>query len=431
MKNKILNNPHVRESFSRIYGSDEQATRKQVIRYQELLKKFKKYFRWIDDSDIQLFSTPGRTEISGNHTDHNRGKVIAAAVNLDAIAAAAKVPSNRIIVYSEGFDHSFDVNISDLEPQKEEQGTTNALIRGIASRFRELGYKIGGFNACIISDVLPGSGLSSSAVIEVLIASILNTLYNKKKISEDSMAVIGQYAENNYFNKPCGLMDQLTCAKGGILTIDFKDPNKPVTKKVNFDFSRENFSILVVDTGGNHANLTEDYASIPREMKSVAEVLGRKVCREIEYDEVFFHLQKLRFSVGDRAILRALHFLDENRRVELQVKALENKNLDLFLKLAQESGNSSLRWLQNCYTLKNTADQGITLALALTEKYIKKIGRGACRVHGGGFAGTIQVFLPGRSIHDYIPLMESVFGKRCVLVLNIRSIGTYHLNTGL
>jgi galactokinase len=428
MSNKILNSRVVKESFSLIYGRDERIIREQVCRYQKLLQEFKQYFPGIDESDIQLFSTPGRTEISGNHTDHNHGRVIAAAVDLDAIAAVVKVPNDKIVIYSQGYEQGFEVDLNELNPCKEEQGTTNALIRGIAARFRELGRQTGGFFALVFSDVLPGSGLSSSAVIEVLIAEILNTLYNENKIAAESLAIIGQHAENYYFGKPCGLMDQLTCAKGGIVTIDFENPQQPRMKKVNFDFNRENFSILVVNTGGSHADLTDDYAAIPREMKAVAEALGKKVCREIDYNDIMRNPGKLRISVGDRAILRALHFIAENRRVELQVEALEKKDFDLFLNYVRESGNSSLRWLQNCFTPKNTADQGITLALALTEKYIKETGRGACRVHGGGFAGTIQVFLPNQALRDYIRMIEPVFGKGCVSVLTIRPEGTRHLN---
>jgi galactokinase len=430
MKKKILNNAKVSEFFSLVYGSDHRVVGEQIDRYGKLLIKFQECFGEVEDTVLYLFSTPGRTEISGNHTDHNHGRVLAAAVNLDAAAAAAKNPTNTIVIYSQGYDSAFEVNLDEAAPKKEEQGTTAALIRGIAVRFRELGYKTGGFNACITCDVQLGSGLSSSAVIEVLIADILNALYNEGKINEDTMAVIGQYAENNYFGKPCGLMDQLACAKGGIVTIDFKVPSNPVVKKVNFDFSRQDFSVLVVDTGGSHAGLTEDYASIPREMKAVAGAIGKKVCRDIDYGDVIRNLKKLRAGVGDRAILRALHFLEENHRVKLQVEALENNDFDLFLKFVRESGNSSLRWLQNCYSVKNTAEQGIPLALMLTKNYIKKTGRGACRVHGGGFAGTIQVFLPKPLLPDYIRLMEPVFGKGCVRVLSIRPTGARHAAAG-
>ncbi|MCK4762568.1 MAG: galactokinase [Candidatus Aminicenantes bacterium] len=422
ISNKIINS----EIFSRLYGSGEQAKQKHSARFQELIERFRECFGAIDES-LRFFSVPGRTEIGGNHTDHNHGRVLAAAVNLDAVAAAAPTSDNKIFIYSRGYDRPCEVDLNELAPQKEERGTTNALIRGIASRLRESDYRIGGFNACISSAVLPGSGLSSSAVVEVLIGAILNSLYNQGKIDAETLAITGQYAENNYFNKPCGLMDQMACAKGGILTIDFKDPQKPLTHKVDFDFSREDFSLLVVNTGGGHANLTEDYASIPREMKAAAAALGKTVCREIEYEDIIQNLPALRTTVGDRAALRALHFVEENRRVELQVEALQGGDFDRFLELVRESGNSSLRWLQNCYTGQDNKNQGITLALALSEKYITKVGRGACRVHGGGFAGTILVLLPNPALPGYLELMEPVFGTGSVPVLDIRSFGPCEL----
>lgn len=410
--------------FSRLYGDDAKTLQVQQERYIKLFKKFKKHF---GEPDVQLFSSPGRTEIGGNHTDHNQGKVLAASVDMDTIAAAARSNDRRIKIFSEGYPEVFSVNLDELEFREEEQGTSNALVRGMAARFQQLGHNIGGFNACIVSDVLPGSGLSSSAAVEILICTILNTLYNQGQVSPASLALIGQFAENHYFNKPCGLMDQLTCALGGIIAIDFLDPQKPVIKRVDFDFNREDFSILVVNSGSSHADLTEDYASIPREMKAVAECLGHGVCREIDDTDILQHIKRLRSRLGDRAVLRALHFLAENRRVDEQVRALEEKNFSLFLDLVQESGSSSCRWLQNCFTPGNVSEQGITLALALTEKYIKRVGKGACRVHGGGFAGTIQVFLPKPSLADYIKLMEAAFGKQCVLALNIRSFGACHL----
>lgn len=431
MKNRILRDPVAGDFFYRVYGGDERVVRRQARRFENLLKKFKKNFGPVANGGIHLFSVPGRTEIGGNHTDHNHGRVLAAAIDLDAIAAAGKVPRSNIVIYSAGYDHPFTVDISELPARKEERRTTQALIRGIAARLRELGYSIGGFNACIASDVLPGSGLSSSAVIEVLIADILNTLYNDGKIDEETIALCGQFAENNYFDKPCGLMDQSTCAKGGIITIDFEIPQAPRIKKVNFDFSAKDFSILVVNAGGSHADLTDDYAAVPTEMKAVARACGRNVCREIEYADIMRRIHTLRSTVGDRAILRALHFLEENKRVENQAAALEKDDFDLFLELVQESGNSSLRWLQNCYSPGDTAHQGIMLALALTEKFIEQNGPGACRVHGGGFAGTIQVFLPNHATTDYIRSMEPVFGKDCVTVLNIRAPGFQHTDAGL
>jgi len=271
--------------------------------------------------------------------------------------------------------------------------------------------------------------LSSSASIEVLIGTILNHLYNDGSIPPETIAIIGQFAENKYFGKPCGLMDQTACAVGGIITIDFKDPQDPVVKKVNFDFSEQDYSLLVIDTGGNHADLTDDYASIPGEMKSVAAELGEKVGRDISYEKLISNLKSLRLKVGDRAILRMIHFLHDNERVVEQVASLENNNFKKFLELVNESGNSSNKWLQNSYTIKNPQKQGINIALSVTENYIKKIGQGACRVHGGGFAGTVQIFLPNKSVNRYVGLMENVFVKGSVQVLNIRSLGTIHVNS--
>ncbi|MCG2715343.1 MAG: hypothetical protein L6422_03495, partial [Candidatus Marinimicrobia bacterium] len=393
MTNTIkLNSSKTQELFYKLYGKDVRVVQEQIRRYGKIIKQYQNYFSL---TPVHLFSAPGRTEIGGNHTDHNAGRVLAATINLDSIAAVAKTHNNAVTIYSEGYTNPFKVVLDDLEPKKKEEETTTALIRGIAARFKELGYNIGGFNACISSNVMVGSGLSSSASIEVLIGTIMNHLYNEGRVSKKEIALIGQYAENNYFNKPCGLMDQLTIAVGGIISIDFRDSKKPVVNKVNFDISSQNYSILVVDTGGNHADLTEDYASIPGEMKSVARELRGEVCRDIAYKDLIEKVRQLRPKVGDRAILRSLHFLGDNQRVLDQVEALEKGDFDTFLGLVNESGNSSCKWLQNCFTIKNPSEQGITLALALTENYLKNSGRkGACRVHGGGFAGTVQVFIP-------------------------------------
>ena len=323
------------------------------------------------------------------------------------------------------------VELDSLAPRKEEEGTTSALIRGIASRMRELGYRIGGFNAYITSEVLGGSGLSSSACIEVLLGSIINHLYNDGKIDEILLAKIGQYAENVYFNKPCGLMDQIACAVGGFVTIDFKDFDNPVVRKIDFDFAAQNYSLLVINTGGSHADLTDDYASVPREMKAVASALGKKVCRELTMEEVIQNIPKLRARVGDRAILRAMHFLSEDQRVVQQVEALERGDFGGFLRLVNESGDSSWKWLQNCYTNKNPHEQGITLALSVTENFLKGSGKGACRVHGGGFAGTVLVFMPNELLDEYVGLIEGIFGKGSVTVLSIRPYGTLCINLGI
>ena len=409
--------------FAKLYGHDEKIIEHQKNRYKEMLEKFRELFPQ-NTGKIQFFSTSGRTEVGGNHTDHNHGRVLAAGVNLDAVAAAAKTDDSLITVYSKGYKDAFVVDTNDLDIKEQEKETTFALIRGIAARFKELGYNIGGFNAYIASDVLGGSGLSSSACIEVLLGTILSHLYNDGQIDVQQLAMIGQYAENVYFGKPSGLMDQMACAVGGFVTIDFKDPKKPIVKKIDFDFESQNYSLLVVDTGGSHADLTADYASIPAEMKAVAQVLGAQVCRELTKEQVIENIPLIRQKVNDRAVLRALHFLNENERVTKQVEALEEGNFDKFLSLVKDSGNSSWKWLQNCYTTHNPLEQGITLALALTEDFIDSIGKGACRVHGGGFAGTIQVFLPTDKVKEYIDEIEPILGEGAVTVLNIRPVGT-------
>lgn len=409
------------EIFQEMYGKEQEVLDTQFLRYQRISDTFHSKFA---ETDLVYFSTPGRTEIGGNHTDHNLGRVLAGSVNLDSIAVVAKSGDSKVVLYSEGFDGSFEVDMNDLAVNESERETTNSLIRGIAARFNELGYKIGGFHASMSSDVLSGSGLSSSASVEVLIGSIFNALFNDNTIAPEELAIIGQYAENNYFGKPCGLMDQVACAMGGIVTIDFKDPANPIIKKVDFDFAAQNYNLLVVNTGGSHADLTEDYAAVPTEMKLVAAELNAAVCRDLNMDDLIPEIAKMRSVTGDRAILRAMHFLVENERVVDQVSALENNDFKEFLNLIKDSGNSSFKWLQNVFTSKKVDEQGVSLALALSEKYISDIGEGASRVHGGGFAGTIQVFLPSSKVDGYRELMESVYGAGSVYVLKIRPVGT-------
>lgn len=407
--------------LSGLYGDDEKILAVQIARYNALAQEFHSRF---PNCTPHFFSTPGRTELGGNHTDHQHGKVLAASINLDSIAAAAPASDRRITVYSAGYPAPFVIDLNDLGPRDLEPRTTPALIRGIAARFQQLGYRFGGFNTCISSDVMVGSGLSSSASIEVLLGTMLNYFYNDNTISPLTLAQIGQYAENVYFNKPCGLMDQIACAVGGIVAIDFENPEQPRIEKINFDFARENYSLLVVDTGGHHADLTEDYAAVPREMQAVAASLGKKFCREISREEILKNIHELRSHAGDRAVLRALHFLEENARVDRQVAALRSGDFAAFLREVNASGQSSMRWLQNCFSPQNVAEQGIALALAFTEDYLTKIGAGACRVHGGGFAGTIQVFLPASHVHAYKKLLESIFKQGCVQALNIRVVGS-------
>ncbi|MEI6437081.1 MAG: galactokinase family protein, partial [Bacteroidota bacterium] len=408
-----------------LYGTDQQIIAKQIKRFQHLEDDYESHF---GETEFHYFSTPGRIEISGNHTDHNHGMVLAASIDLDTIAVAAKTSENEIVLYSDGYDGPFVVKLNDLDTKAEEKGTTIALLRGIASRFKELGGTIGGLHICLSSSVLPGSGLSSSASFEVLIGTVLNCLYNEHRYSPEELAAIGQYAENKYFGKPCGLMDQMACAVGGIIFIDFKDPENPCVEKVKFDFSKENICVLVVDTGGNHSDLTEDYAAIPAEMKAVARDMGATVLREISKEQFLEALPELREKHGDRAVLRSLHFIGENERVADQVASLEKGDFRKFIDSVEASGNSSYKLLQNIYTTKNVRQQGIAMALALTENYLGKIHGGACRVHGGGFAGTILVFLPEVQVKEYITDIEHVFGENCATILSFRKHGTLCLN---
>jgi galactokinase len=412
------------EALKEVYGVENFTYQKK--RFNKLLTQFNEVFS--DAGYLSYFSTPGRTEIGGNHTDHNQGRVLAASVNLDSIAIASKNDENKIVLFSAGYKNPFIVNLAQLDVVQKERETTFALIRGIAARFRQLGYKIGGFSAYMTSKVLPGSGLSSSASVEVLIASILNTLYNDNCLSPRELAKIGQYAENKYFGKPCGLMDQLACAVGGIITIDFQDPVNPNIEQIDFDLDQHGYAMIIVNTGESHANLTSAYASVPAEMKAVAKSLGTDYLRSLEVSEFTKQIPDLRDKVGDRAILRSMHFFDENKRVGQQVDALKHNDIDTFLELINESGNSSYKWLQNIYSGQNPKEQGVALALALSERYLQTIGSGAARVHGGGFAGTIQVFVPKTHVDRFKRVLAPVFGEKNILALQISKQGAVFLN---
>jgi galactokinase len=405
------------KAFRELYGNDAAVLKKNAKRYTDLVKLFDKRF---GKKDVDFYTSPGRTEIGGNHTDHNWGRVLAGAVNLDNVAVAGKNNTNIIRILSEGYPE-FKVDLSSLKPVKSEKYSSAALVRGICSRFRELGYTIGGFDACIDGGVPKGSGLSSSASFEVLIGGILNELFNKGKVSPIQNAIIGQYSENNYFGKPCGLMDQTACAMGGLITIDFKDPSKPIVKKVNFDFVATGFSLVITDTGGNHADLNDEYASLPTDMKAVAAELKAKVLRQVSLDQVINIIPKIRGKVGDRAILRAIHFQGDNQRVVDQVAALEKKNFKAFLSMVVDSGYSSYMYNQNIFPVNNVKEQGVSLALALSELVLK--GQGAWRVHGGGFAGTIQAFVPQKLVKKYVSTLEHVYSKGSCRTLFIRHQG--------
>lgn len=383
----------------------------QRSRYLRLLRANPQTTRW-------LFSTPGRTELGGNHTDHNNGVVLAGAINLDTIAAVSPSDENAVFLSSEGYE-SEKVFLDDLSPRPEERGRTAALIRGIAQGFAERGIRVGGFNAWTTSNVLKGSGLSSSAAIEVLIATIFNHLYAADALDPVQLAIIGQKAENVHFGKPCGLMDQAACASGGIVSIDFADPARPKIRKVAFDFAAHGHALVVVDTGGDHADLTADYAAIPSEMRAVARLMGQSVLSKVKVSEFLRRLPSLREEIGnDRALLRALHFLEETKRAQLLYKALRKGDFPAYLALVRESGRSSAELLQNVFCDHDSARQGVGLALALSGFFLK--GNGASRVHGGGFAGTIQAYVPLTVLKSYTAFMEKVFGKGSVTVLSIR-----------
>lgn len=408
------------ESFRRLYGDEPGERERQEERYGVLSRRFHEIF---GVQPAAFFSAPGRTELGGNHTDHNHGRVLAAAVNLDAIAAVSANNDNMVRLYSQGYKKPSMIDLTNLEMRSGERGATDGLIRGIAAELQRRGFRAGGFNACISSRVLPGSGLSSSAAIEVLVGTIFNHLYNNGGVSAETLAITGQYAENVYFGKPCGLMDQMACAVGGIVAIDFREPENPVVEKLPVDFGAWRYRVLVADTGGSHSDLTDDYASVPQEMQAVAAALGKKVCRGLGISELLDNMGVLRCVTGDRAILRAYHFIRENDRAGAQAEALKNNDFPLFLKWVRDSGNSSFKWLQNIYSPSSVKEQGVALGLAFAEDFLERVGEGACRVHGGGFAGTIQVFLPEVHVAAFKAEMERIFEPGCVSVLSIRGDG--------
>ena len=368
----------------------------------------------------RYFSAPGRTEIGGNHTDHQRGRVLAAAVNLDTRAAVRENGTNTIRILSKGYPMC-TVTLDTLVPQPEEINSTPALIRGVAARFVELGCPVKGFDAYCESTVLPGSGLSSSAAFEVLIGTVINGLFFDGKISQPEIAQIGQYAENVFFGKPCGLMDQMASAVGNLVTIDFLDREKPVIEPVDFDFSTCGHALCIIDSQASHADLTDEYAAIPGEIKAVAAAMGKEVLTQIDEADFFAALPRLRKQCGDRAVMRCIHFYQENARVPLQVAALQNGDFDGFLQLIKQSGYSSYMYLQNVIPAGYKEHQDVAVALALCEHYLS--GRGAYRVHGGGFAGTVQAFVPFDILESFRAGIDAVLGSGACHVLSIRPQG--------
>ncbi len=395
---------------------DESVLEYQKERYVKAIESFEELF---GVKDVEIYSAPGRSEIGGNHTDHQCGRVLAASINLDAIAIVAKKESG-IVLKSEGYP-MINVSLADLLPTKEEEGTSAGLIRGVAARLKEEGYEIGGFEAYVTSDVLNGAGMSSSAAFEVLIGNILSGLYNEGKISPVLIAQAGQYAENVFFGKPCGLMDQMASSVGNLIFIDFADVKNPVIKKVNVNFEDFNHSLCIVDTKGSHADLTDEYAAIPEEMKRVAAYFGKEILKQVDKNEFYTNIPEIRKVAGDRAVLRAMHWFEETDRVIDQVNALEEENFEEFKKLIKSSGDSSFKYLQNVYSVKNLSRQEMAVGLALSDVILK--GKGVSRVHGGGFAGTIQAFVPNDIVDIYKKNMEDIFGEDACHVLKIRKYG--------
>ena len=423
-KNELLNkinNGEFDAKFAELYG-DRAGNRKD-----DILNGIEKFCdMYGDERDVFVYSVPGRTELSGNHTDHNHGKVIASSIDLDIIAVVSPRNDSKVNLKSEGFrENRVDLD-KFTKPDDEFVGHSESLIAGVADVFRKNGRKVCGFDAYTTSDVLRGSGMSSSAAFEVMIGNIFSNLCNDGKVGAIEIAKASQYAENVFFGKPCGLMDQLACAVGGIISVDFENEKEPIVEKVDFDLSEYGYRLCMVDTGGSHDDLTEDYASVPAEMKAVAAYFGKKTLREVSEDEFSAKAAKLRRAVGDRAVLRAMHFFGENKRVEKQINALKNKDLDGYFELVKESGRSSCMYLQNGYSTKSPKEQGIMLALCVCDKFFEN-REGAYRLHGGGFAGTVQAYVKKSDCDAFKRETERFFGEGSCKIIEIRKYGAIEI----
>lgn len=418
---QLLETEGAKHLMRQLYG---ETAEENVNRYRHVVQKFHDTF---GDQDMMLFSSPGRTEISGNHTDHNHGKVLAGSINLDCVAVGAINHSSKVNIISETFNQDLTIDLNDLTPSQKKAGTVD-LIKGLLKGFEESGYKIGGFDAYITSNVISSAGVSSSASFEMLLCSMINRFFNEGRMDTVAYAHIGKYAENVYWDKASGLLDQMACAVGGLITIDFLNPNEPKVEKIDFDFASWNHSLIIVQTGRGHADLSADYSAVPAEMKKVAEYFGKEVCAQITEEQLIEHLKEVREYAGDRSVLRALHFFEENKRVEAEVKALKEGRFEDFLKNVTASGNSSWKWLQNCYTNTNYQEQGISIALALTELFIEEKKRGACRIHGGGFAGVIMAMLPNDLVDEYVAFIEKALGEGSAYRMTIRPYGAICVN---
>lgn len=403
--------------FTDIYVDPEWAAI-QPERYNNAVRIFEDNFG--SSENIHIFSAPGRTEIGGNHTDHQHGEVLAASINRDAVAVARLTDGNTVRVIS-GPYKMIKIDISALSPDDTVKGSTEALIKGVLAALKSGGYKIGGFDAYITSDVLIGAGLSSSAAFETLIGTVISGLYNDMNIDAVTIAKAGQYAENVYFGKPCGLMDQMACSVGNMVHIDFKFPDNPSVERVDFDFSKTGYCLCITDTKGSHSDLTADYAAVPSEMKKIAEILGHEVLRPVTLEDILSNMDTLRSKAGDRAVLRAIHFVEETKRAGQEARALQNGELFDFLKLVRVSGNSSFKYLQNAYTNNDITAQNISIALAVSDAVLENDE--VARIHGGGFAGTIQAFVKNANADHYREVMDGIFGEGSCAVLKIRKYG--------
>ena len=396
---------------------DEDKISYQKQRYVNAIES---YIEEFGEDDVEIYSAPGRSEVGGNHTDHQHGEILAASINLDAIGIVKKTDDMKVSILSKGYT-LITISLENLDMQEEEKETTIALIKGVVAGLANRGYKIGGFKAYITSDVLIGAGLSSSAAYETLIGNIVSGLYNNMSVSAEEIAIIGQFAENVYFGKPCGLMDQMACSVGNMVHVDFADINNPKVEKVTFDLNKYGYSLCITDTKGSHADLTADYAAVPEEMKKVAAFFGKEVLLGLTVDDILENIVKVREQVGDRGVLRALHFIRENERVQKEVSYLSDEDIEGFLKTVAASGNSSYKYLQNVYSNADVQHQNVSLALAISEDFLAD--NGVSRVHGGGFAGTIQAFVKNDIVIEYQKIMDKVFGQGACSVLKIRKYG--------
>ena len=407
--------------FAYVYACDEDNTTKYADRFVEAINEFENIYG--KKEQVALFSAPGRTEIGGNHTDHQHGCVLAAGVNIDVIAVAAPNGEDIVRIKSQGYDMD-EVNINDLDVKESEYDKAISLIRGVVKKFVELGYEVKGFDAYTTSNVMKGSGLSSSAAFEVLVGTIINGLYANSEVNPVEIAKFGQFAENVYYNKPSGLMDQMASSVGSVVAIDFASTEEPVIKKVGLDLNKYKHALCIIDSGADHADLTDEYAAVTYEMKAVSKFFGKEYLREVDEDEFYAKMKELRAAVqNDRAILRAMHFFADNRRAQEEAILLQNDDFEGFLEVIKESGRSSYMYLQNVYASSQPTKQAVSLTLALCEQLLGS--RGGYRVHGGGFAGTVQAFVPFDMLDEFKAKIEAVLGEGMCHVLSVRPVGGY------